>query len=76
MTYEATDESLSCSGLVPGQLQLRRGLLCSVDEHGRSYYRAPRRADVALAKRVVAAVANDPKGPQLLADVTAIRERP
>ena len=40
-----------------GELQLRRGLLVRTDSDGNVYLRAPRRADVHLAQRVVAAVA-------------------
>lgn len=61
-------------GLVLGQMELRHGVLCSVDERGRLYLRAPRRSDVQLAQRVVASLAKDPLA-SLAADITSIRER-
>ena len=70
------EEHLSAAGLLPGTLQIRQGILCSVDAHGRLYLRAPRRADVALAARVVAAVrANPDAAESLAADITSVREQ-
>ncbi len=62
--------------LAPGELSLREGCLCSVDSDGRLYVRAPRRADVALAQRLVAAVRGSAGGPaELPPDITAVREQ-
>ncbi len=68
-------DHLHCGGIRLGQMQMRQGLLCNIDDSGRSYYRAPRRADVRMAQRVVAAVESSDLGPTLAADVIAIRER-
>ncbi len=71
-----SDEAISGDGLAVGQVQMRKGILCSVDAHGRFYLRAPRRADVALAQRVVAtmAAAGDDVSSRLVADLTSVRE--
>ncbi len=57
-----------------GQLQIRQGVLCAIDDKGRLYLRAPRRADVALAQRVVAAVtqAGDERAAALVADLKGV----
>ena len=55
--HSETSKICGC-GLVPGQLQMRNGLLCAVDAGGHLYLRAPRRSDVQLAQRVVATMAN------------------
>ena len=57
----------------PGTLQVVNGVLCASDVHGRLYVRAPRRADVALAQRVVATLKDHPLG-EGLPELTAIRE--
>lgn len=63
-------------GLVPGALQNRHGILCSVDDRGHVYLRAPRAADVELAKRVVAAVASskDDRTSILVENIVGLRE--
>ena len=73
--HEKNDELCGC-GIAVGTMQMRRGVLCSVDARGRLRIRAPRRKDVALAQRVVAAVAGakDDVSKQLTADLTGIRE--
>ncbi len=76
--YECDEHpgTLCCCGIRVGTLQVRRGLLCSVDERGRCYYRATRRADALLAQRVVAtmAAAGDDTSQQLVADLVSLRE--
>ncbi len=70
------EETLHCDGLSVGQMEMRHGVLCSVDGLGRSYYRTPRKADVALAQRVVAAVAStEGAAEQLVANITGLREK-
>ncbi len=72
---EHPDEVCGC-GLRVGQLQRRRGVLCAVDERGRLYVRAPRKADVQLAQRLVAAVESAAEsGPLRIADITSVREK-
>ncbi len=68
-------DALCGCGLGAGEMQIRRGVLCTRDEHGRLYLRAPRKADVQLARRVVAAVSNtaDLSG-RLPANVVGLRE--
>ncbi len=39
-------------------MEMRKGLLVTADERGRVFYRPSRKADVALAQRVVAAMAH------------------
>ncbi len=70
-------EALDASGIAVGALELRQGLLCTRDAKGRHYIRAPRRGDVALAQRVVAAVAaaGDERAKALVQDITGIGER-
>ncbi len=65
----------SC-GIGVGQMQMRQGILCTVDTRGRLYLRAGRKADVLLARRVAAAMqgAGDDVTRQLLANITGIRE--
>ncbi len=71
---EHPDAICGCN-LGVGQMQIRRGVLCSVDNRGRLYLRAPRRKDVQLARRVVAAVQHSAdKADELPADVVGIRE--
>ncbi len=75
-TCEAHPDELCGCGLRPGDLELRGGCLCAVDHLGRLYVRAPRRADVALAQRLVAAVRGSAGGPaELPPDITAVREQ-
>ena len=64
-------------GLRVGRLEIRQGVLCATDDKGRFYLRAPRRADVALAQRVVAAVSNagDERLAALVEDIEGIREK-
>lgn len=75
------DEHQDCVcgyGIRVGTLQRRYGVLCSVDDDGRLYLRAPRRSDVALAQRVVEAVASATRAgqaPIFPADITSIREK-
>ncbi len=70
-------KALDTVGLRLGQVQIRNGILCSTDARGRLYLRAPRRADVQLAQRVVAtmAAAGNDVGNQLVADLTSVREK-
>lgn len=72
---EAYAKGLNCDGIRVGALEIRQGVLYSRDGLGRSYYRAPRRADVALAQRVVAAVAASDEGPLLATDIVGLREK-
>ncbi len=71
------DKALDTTGLRVGALQMREGILCSTDEGGRLYLRAPRKADVRLAQRVVASMAGagDSVAAQLVADLTGVREK-
>ncbi len=64
-------------GLGLGELQMRGGLLCTVDERGRLYLRAPRQADRRMAQRVVATMrgATDDVSKQLVANLKGIREK-
>lgn len=65
------------AGVSVGELVLLgNGLLCACDDEGRHYYRAPRRSDVHLARRIRAAIQAEPLEGSLLAeDVTSVRER-
>ncbi len=59
-----------------GEMQIRRGALCSVDARGRLYIRATRAADVMLARRVVAAVKHSAERENILtADIVGLREK-
>ncbi len=69
-------DGLCGCGLRVGDLQLRQGILCSIDDSGRLYLRAPRAADVALAQRVVASIADTPLGETLLPEITGIGPKP
>ncbi len=71
---EFPSEVLCHCGIGVGTLQLRNGVLCKRDEFGRCYVGAPRRADVALAQRMVAAIRDSPEGSLLASDVTSVRE--
>jgi len=72
---EHPDAICGC-GLGVGEMQIRRGVLCSVDVRGRLYLRAARRKDVQLAKRVVAAVKSSAlAAEQLPADLVGVREK-
>ncbi len=70
-------ESICGCGLGVGTMQMRRGILCSTDARGRLYCTAPRRADVALARRVVATMAgaSDDVSKQLEASLVGLREK-
>ncbi len=72
------EDSVCGCGIALGEMQLRRGVLCSVDAQGRLYITAPRKSDVLLARRLVAAVANAARSTQdlLVADLVSIREKP
>ncbi len=73
---EHPDSICGCN-LRVGTMQMRRGLLCSTDDGGRLYLRAPRRADVRLAQRVVATMAGatDDVSRQLAANLVGLREK-
>ncbi len=59
-----------------GEMQIRRGALCSVDERGRLYIRATRSADVRMARRVVAAIKHSAERENILAaDIVGLREK-
>jgi len=60
-------------GLAEGRLTNRQGVLCR-QVNGDFYISAPRRADVALAERVVAAVAaaGDDRAAELVADLKGV----
>lgn len=67
--------SICGCGLSMGEMQIRRGVLCSVDVRGRLYLRATRRKDVQLARRVVAAVKSTAfAADELPADIVGVRE--
>jgi len=64
-------------GLRVGEMQLRSGVLVSVDHKGRLYIRAPRRSDAIMARRVVATMqgASDDVSRQLVANLKGVREK-
>ncbi len=74
---EEHPDSICGCNLSVGEMQIRRGVLCSVDDRGRLYLRAPRRADLQLARRVAAAVAGASRSTKdlLSADIVGIREK-
>ncbi len=74
--HDQTTEICGC-GLTVGAMQLRHGLLYDIDAQGRLHIRAPRRADVTMARRVVATMAgaSDDVTNQLTAGLTSIREK-
>ncbi len=47
-------ESTCGCGLRVGEMQMRGGNLCTVDDIGRLYIRAPRKSDALMARRVAA----------------------
>lgn len=67
-------EVICACGLRVGQLQVRQGCFVRCDAGGSIYVGTTRRADVALAQRIVAAVEASNEGPLQLTDVTAVRE--
>ncbi len=75
-THDQTTEICAC-GLGVGEMQIRHRVLCYVDTRGRLYLTAPRGADVALAKRVVATMAGatDDTSRQLAANLVGVREK-
>jgi len=61
--------------LVVGRMEIRGGNLCSTDDKGHLYLRAPRGRDAKLAQRLVAAMEQTSDGSSTLAaDVTSVRE--
>jgi len=73
---EHSGEICGC-GLSVGQMQVRHGILVTVNARGRLHCRAIRAADANLARRVVATMASAAKlgeVPALIANLTSIRE--
>ena len=66
------------AGIGVGEVRLWKGNICCLDRDGRLNIRSPRRADVHLAQRLVAAVqqSDDTTASNVLRDVNAIRETP
>lgn len=64
-------------GLRAGDVQMRNGVLCYCYEDGLFLVRAPRAADVALARRVVATMAGSTSdiSKHLVANLTSLREK-
>ena len=76
-THDHETEICGC-GIPVGEMQVRGGLLIAVGDGGRLHCRAPRNADVNLARRVVATMAHATKLGEveaLVANLTSIREK-
>ncbi len=76
MSDEDIDSQISRIGV--GEVVLcGNGLLVSCSQPGRYVYRAPRRGDVHLARRIRAAMAAEPGEAELLPeDIESVREAP
>ena len=72
---EHAPDLCSCD-LRVGQLQLRQGLLCRLNDRGRLHCGAPRRGDVAMAQRILASIEDTPLGTALPADIIGVYEKP